>query len=83
MITCQRAAEWTSRELDDPLPAGRRVALGLHRLLCGDCRRFRTQLAEIDQAVGEAVAHAEATAEPLSDDARERIRHALQDAQAG
>jgi hypothetical protein len=33
--------------------------------------------------VGEAVAHAEATAEPLSDDARERIRHALQDAQAG
>lgn len=77
MITCQRAVEWTSRELDDRLPAGRRFALGVHRLLCPECRRFREQLAEVDEAVGQFVAAAAASADGLSDEARQRIKAAL------
>lgn len=78
MITCRQATEWTSGELDERLSAGRRFVLGFHRLLCGKCRRFRTQLAEIDHAVGEAIAAGELAAEPLPDDARERLRAALE-----
>jgi hypothetical protein len=83
VISCRRAAEWTSRELDDGLSGGRRFALGVHRLLCGPCRRFRDQLSEIDRAVGEAITAGEVAAEPLSDDARERMRQALENDPAG
>jgi hypothetical protein len=69
--------------LDERLPAGRRFALGVHRLLCGHCRRFRDQLAELDRAVGEAIAEGEMTAEPLSEAARERMQQALQDERGG
>ena len=51
MMSCRRAAELTSKELDTELRPGERVALGFHRLVCGACRRFRAQLAEIDRAV--------------------------------
>lgn len=83
MITCRRAAEWTSREVDDPLPAGRRFALGLHRFLCPKCRRFATQLAEVDRAVGDTIRAAELGSTPLTDEARERMRRALQEEQTG
>lgn len=83
MITCQRAAEWTSRELDAALGGGRGLALGVHRLLCGKCRRFRTQVAEIDRAVREFVSAGLPTDVHLPDDARERIRQALRDETAG
>lgn len=77
MITCQRAAEWTSREVDEPLPVGRRFALAVHRLLCPSCRRFRTQLVELDQAVGRFITDGTAASEGLTDDARQRIKEAL------
>ncbi len=83
MITCRKAAEWTSREVDEPLPAGRRFALGLHRFLCPQCRRFATQLAEVDRAVGDTIREAELASDPLTDEARERMRRALQNEQAG
>ncbi len=83
MITCRRAAEWTSREVDAPLSAGRRFALGLHRFLCPKCRRFATQLAEVDLAVGETIRAAELGSTPLTDEARERMRRALREEQTG
>lgn len=80
MISCKRAAEWTSRELDAPLGVCRGLALRLHRLVCGDCRRFRTQLAEVDRAAAAFVAAAVPDSARLPDDARERITKALRDA---
>ena len=56
MISCRRAAELASKELDTELRPRERVALGVHRLVCGACRRFRTQLAEIDRAVTQTLA---------------------------
>ncbi len=80
MISCHRAAELTSRELDQRLPALQELAVGFHRLLCPGCRRYRDQLAEVNRVAGELLA-AEGDDQPdartLTEDARERIRHAL------
>ena len=63
MITCRRATELISRELDAHLPLSQRVRLGFHKLLCGACRRFRRQLGAVDEAVG---AFLEDSAGPLA-----------------
>ena len=55
MITCRRAAELMSAELDAALPFAARVGLGFHALPCGGCRR---QLAAIEELAGEVVPRA-------------------------
>ena len=78
MISYRRAAELASKELDTELRAGERVALGFHRLVCGACRRFRGQLAEVDRAVAQTLAGpAGDPAVDLPDAARARIDAAL------
>ena len=52
-MTCRRAAELISWELDTELPLHQRAGLGFHTLLCGACRRFRRQLGVVDKAVAE------------------------------
>ena len=56
MITCRRAAELISWDLDASLPFHQRAGLGFHTLLCGACRRFRSQLEVVDEAVDEFLA---------------------------
>ena len=53
MMTCRRAAELISQELDTALPVHQRARLGFHVLVCGACRRFRRQLGEVDGAAAE------------------------------
>ena len=82
MISCRRAAELASKELDTELRPRERVALGVHRLVCGACRRFRTQLAEIDRAVTQTLAQTLAgpggnPSVALPDAARARLDAAL------
>ena len=81
MISCRRAAELTSLQLDADLPTGQRFVLGFHRLVCGACRRFRSQLVEVDRATGEFL-RSEPTIEGLElpDDARERIHSQIDSA---
>lgn len=79
MITCRRAAEWTSRELDERLSAGRRFALGFHRLVCVQCRRFRDQLAAVDAVAGELLADGVVGSVGLPDAAKERIAQVLKE----
>ena len=59
-MTCRRAAELISRELDTDLLLHQRAGLGFHTLLCGACRRFRRQLGAVDEAVGEFFVTADA-----------------------
>jgi predicted anti-sigma-YlaC factor YlaD len=54
-MTCSRAAELISHELDAPLPLAARVGLAVHARLCGACRRYRRQLAALDRAAAELV----------------------------
>jgi hypothetical protein len=79
MISCRRASEWISQDLDRSLTSGRRVVLNFHRFLCKSCRRFGQQLVDMDDVVKDAIEQGELTAEPLSDSARERIRQTLSD----
>jgi hypothetical protein len=51
-MTCRRAAELISLQLDIDLPAHRLAGLAIHTLLCGACRRFRRQLVVVDEAAG-------------------------------
>jgi hypothetical protein len=80
VMSCKRAAELTSRELDVPLRVYQRLALCLHRVLCPACRRFRRQLAELHRAIAQFLKSAGApSAVRLSAVARGRIHQALRD----
>lgn len=83
MISCQRAAAWTSRELDAALNPAARSLLGFHRLVCGNCRRYGRQLAEVDAAVAGFLADGLPEPARLPGEARERITRALRDASGG
>jgi hypothetical protein len=43
LLDCRDATRLISRELDGPLPWGRRLRLRLHLFWCGPCRRFLRQ----------------------------------------
>ncbi len=84
IYSCRRVAELTSQELDTPLPLNKRLALGVHRLMCSACRRFRTQLREIDRAIGEYVcATSRVTTVRLPDESKMRIKEVLREASSG
>lgn len=83
MISCRRAAAWTSRELDAALNPAARSLLGVHRLMCGNCRRYRRQLVEVDAAVSGFLAEVVPESARLPDEARDRITRALRDASGG
>lgn len=55
-MTCHRAAELISWELDTDLPLHQQTGLVFHTLLCGSCRRFRQQLGVVDEAAAEFLA---------------------------
>jgi len=72
VITCRRAAELISWELDTDLPLHRRAGLGFHTLVCAACRRYRRQLGPIDEAVADAVARLRGA--NLPDETKDHLR---------
>lgn len=44
---CRRATELLSASMDRPLHRRERIALRIHLLVCGPCRRFRRQMREL------------------------------------
>ena len=83
-MTCQQAAEASSRSLDTPPSLAERAGLGVHTLCCGPCRRFRRQLLRLHAACGQAVGDDVAAVEgELSAAARARILAVLDRFSAG
>jgi hypothetical protein len=89
---CDKMAELVSRAEDERLPGVQRAAMKLHLLYCSACRRFRRQLRRLRESVrtaGDSLIqdpaewHTGSEAVPadtsLSDDAKARIRRALND----
>jgi len=73
-----------SQELDDPLRRGERFSLGVHRFLCGACRRFCAQLGEVEESWRSFVTEdADEGSEPMPAQARERIVANLREATQG
>jgi hypothetical protein len=74
-MTCRRAAELISWELDTDLPLHLRAGLGFHTLVCRACRRFRRQLGAVDEAVGEFLADPRAgDRAALPDETKDHLR---------
>ena len=83
-MTCRRAAELISGELDAPLSLYRQVGIAFHTLACTKCRRYRRQTSAVEEAVGayfgrSTAGHAASLPEP----AKERLKEVVQDGLAG
>jgi hypothetical protein len=80
MPSCREAAERLSREQDQPGPRSRSMALRLHLLICGHCRRYARQLQWLRASLQRVLTDASDT--QLSASARDRIRARLAREQA-
>jgi len=82
MLSCKDVTQLISRSMDSSLPVGKRIGVRIHLLICRFCARYEKQLLLIRETVRRAVATEELpgglSAEALSEDARGRIRQALQ-----
>ncbi|MGP0063068.1 MAG: hypothetical protein ACLQGP_05620 [Isosphaeraceae bacterium] len=82
-LRCEAASELSSRELDESLPRLDRAALHCHLLACNSCRRFREQIRTIRETVrgrGRLLVETDANEGLLSQEARDRIAHAIREA---
>lgn len=82
MLNCKQASALMSRTMDETLPLGKRLALRLHLFICDGCTNFFSQitlLRKASRAIG-SCQHCEDLT--LSDEARKRISHALEEAKA-
>ncbi len=50
-LSCRHASVLLSRAQDGPLTFSERLALRMHLLICGSCRRFNRQLSLIRQTL--------------------------------
>ena len=81
MLSCKDVTQLISESMDTSLPIGKRIGVWLHLLMCKFCARYERQLLLIRETVRGLVG-AEETAggtlgEPLSEEAKVRIRKAL------
>lgn len=76
MMSCRRAAELISADLDGLIVFHQRAGLGLHTLVCTSCRRLKVQLGAVDDVVGRYFATAQPVvlANMLPDAAKEQLK---------
>ena len=81
MLSCKDVTQLLSESMDHSLPLGKRIGVRFHLLICKFCARYERQLALIRETVRHLVAAEETTGgtlgEPLSEEAKERIRRSL------
>ena len=81
MLSCKDVTRLISESMDHSLPLGKRVGVRLHLLICKFCARYERQLLIIRDTVRRFVATEETAGgtlgEPLSEEAKERIRRSL------
>ena len=81
MLSCTDVTKLVSESMDRSLPLGKRIGVRLHLLICKFCARYERQLLLIRETARGLAATVEAPGgpfgEPLSEEARERIRIAL------
>jgi hypothetical protein len=82
MLSCKDVAHLASQTLDAPLTCRQRWGMRLHLLFCRLCRRYVGHLRFLERAF-KRVRHGDpecfSPRERLPEQARERIRRALQD----
>lgn len=81
MLNCKQASALMSRAMDEKLPFGKKMALKLHLFICHGCTNFSSQiylLRKAARSLGKCQACQDLF---LSDEAKQRILHALENAQ--
>lgn len=79
MLSCQEVSRLVSQSMDGRLTWWQRLRFGLHLLMCSVCNRFRSQSTFLRAAAHEYSLRTETpTAPALSDEARERLKRALE-----
>ncbi len=82
-LHCDAASALASGELDEALPRLERVALWCHVLICKSCRRYRSQIGLIHQALrsrDQFLVEGDPNDHVLSTEARNRIARAIREA---
>lgn len=82
-LRCEGASSFASRELDEPLHPGERLALWGHLLACSPCRRFRRQVRFLRCAIRDRRGAPDGSKDgndSLRPEARTRIERALAEA---
>ncbi len=82
--SCKEVSRLVSESLETKLPLRKRIGLWMHLSMCRLCKGFARQLLVIRTAAkehGESKNDSSLADATLSDDARERIRRAMQNAQ--
>jgi hypothetical protein len=51
MLSCKEVTEICSLEMEEPIPFGQRLGLGVHLLMCTGCTNYRQHLRVIRQAM--------------------------------
>ncbi len=85
MPSCKEVSRLVSESMETKLPLRKRIGLWMHLSMCRLCRGFARQLRVIQAAAkqhGESDDDTSLADATLSDDARERIRRAVQNAQS-
>ncbi len=82
-LPCEGMTELGSRAFDGPMGRAERLALKVHLLTCGPCRRFLRQVGELRVALkrfsSEDESGRDLTGPRLPDEIRERIRRSIRD----
>ncbi len=85
MPSCKEVSRLVSESMETKLPLRKRIGLWMHLSMCRLCMGFARQLRVIQAAAkehGESEDDTSLADATLSDDARERIRRAVQNAQS-
>ncbi|HZW35450.1 MAG: zf-HC2 domain-containing protein [Deltaproteobacteria bacterium] len=81
MLSCKDVTQLLSQSMDAPLPAGKRIGVRFHLLICKFCVRYRQQLLLIREAARRLAGAADlpqgSAGENLSAEARDRIKKSL------
>ena len=81
MRSCKEISILISESLDRQLPLHQRIAIRIHLLMCTFCSRYRQQVLFLRDLMNHLVMGLEDEAPypsaPLSQDVRDRIKHAL------
>ncbi len=54
MLTCKEITELVSKEVDDSLSLKERLDMGMHIMMCGACRNYRSNVRFLRRACQEA-----------------------------
>lgn len=82
MLNCKQASALMSRAMDENLPLGKKMALRVHLFICDGCTNFSSQISLLRKAARSFRERPPGKDLHLSDEARQRIHRAIQDARS-